>query len=132
MLEEAADELFSGDRTTLNLIGGRLFISESDVPIFQLAQAVVADSDAKDVRGEILEGLCATADGFGMNYPILAPEVRSNCREQPGLFQCIAKLGAEDHGQRFDGHEKVGARGAPAALGSEAAAGDDVMNVRMI
>jgi hypothetical protein len=57
MLEEATDELLSSDGATLELVRGRLFISESDLAIMQLAQAVVADSDAKDVGGEILEGL---------------------------------------------------------------------------
>jgi len=50
VLQEAADELFSGDRTTLNLIGGRFFISESEVAVLQFEEAIVADGDAKDVR----------------------------------------------------------------------------------
>jgi hypothetical protein len=59
VLEEATDELFGGEGATLELVSGRLFVRESNSAIFQLAQAVVADSDAKDVRGEILEGLLA-------------------------------------------------------------------------
>ena len=57
MLEEATDELLSRDRAALNVIGGRLFIGESDVAVLQLTEAVVADSDAKDVGGEVLESL---------------------------------------------------------------------------
>ena len=59
VLEEAADELLRRDRALLNLIGGGFFVGESEVAIFQLAQAVVAKGHAKDVRGEILEGLLA-------------------------------------------------------------------------
>jgi hypothetical protein len=35
VLKEAADELLSRDRTTLNLISGRLFVSEGEDTIFQ-------------------------------------------------------------------------------------------------
>ena len=59
MLEKAADELLSTECRVLEFVSGGLFIGESDVPIFQLTDAVVADSDAKDVRGEILESLGA-------------------------------------------------------------------------
>ena len=59
VLEEAADELFRGDGAVLELVSGRVFIGESDIAIFEFAQTVVADGDAKDVRGEILEGLLA-------------------------------------------------------------------------
>ncbi len=57
VLEEAADELCGGECAVLELLSGRLFEGESDLTIFQLEQAVVADGDAKDIRGEILEGL---------------------------------------------------------------------------
>lgn len=62
---------------------GQLFISESDLAIMQLAQAVVADSDVKDVGGEILEGL---AD--------LSPRVRNgppslSARPGPVLEQTV-------------------------------------------
>jgi hypothetical protein len=35
MFQEAADELLSRDRTTLNLINGQLFVSEGEDTIFQ-------------------------------------------------------------------------------------------------
>ena len=56
VLQEAADELRGRHRAVLDLRSGRVFIGESDVTIFELAQAVVAEGDAKDVRSEILEG----------------------------------------------------------------------------
>jgi hypothetical protein len=59
VLEEATDELLGREGATLELVSGRLFVRESDLAIFQLTEAVVGDSDAKDVRGEILEGLGA-------------------------------------------------------------------------
>ena len=59
MLEKATDELFGGDGAMLELISGRLFVRESDLAIMEVAEAVVTDGHAKDVRGEILEGLLA-------------------------------------------------------------------------
>ena len=59
VLEEAANELCSSDGAVLELLAGGFFKSESDVAVLQFAQAVVADGDAKDVRGEILESLLA-------------------------------------------------------------------------
>ena len=44
MLEEAPDELLGADGAVLELVGGGLFISESDVPVFQLAWSPAAAS----------------------------------------------------------------------------------------
>ena len=56
-MEEAADELRSRDRTALNLSSGGVFIGESEVAVLELAQPVVAEGDAKDVRSEIFASL---------------------------------------------------------------------------
>ena len=132
VLQEAPDELFSGDSATLELVRGRFLVSESDLALMQLAQTVVTESDAKDIRGEILEGLDAGADGFAVDHPVFAPNLGPDQGKQIRLFQLIAKLGAEDLGERFDGHEKVFAGGAPTALSRQAAAGDEVMHMGMI
>src|SRR5260370_33991636 len=42
------------------------------------------------------------------------------------------QVGVEDWGERFEGHQEVLACRAPATVVSEAAAGDEVMDVRMI
>src|SRR5450759_6028562 len=73
VLEEATDELFRAHSAVLDLISGRLFISESDVAVLQLEEAVVADSDAKDVRGEVLKRGLARTDRLAVNYPPLFP-----------------------------------------------------------
>ncbi len=73
VLEEATDELCGGDGAMLELISGRLFVRESDLALMQLAEAVVTDSDAKDVRGEIFESLLAGAHRFGVDHPIIDP-----------------------------------------------------------
>ena len=75
-MEEAANELCGSDGAVPKLVSGRLFIGESDVALFQFTDAVVADSDAEDVRGEILEGLGTGADGFRVDHPGFAPNSR--------------------------------------------------------
>jgi len=109
VLEEATDELCGGDGAMLELISGRLFVSESDLTIMQLAEAVVAEGDAKDVRGEILESLLTGAHRFGVDHPVFAPNAGLEQSKQTSLFQLLTKLGTEDPGERFDGDEKVGA-----------------------
>ena len=66
-----------------------------------------------------------------MHDPVFAPDVRLQEREQISLLQLVAEYGAEDWGESFDGHEKVFACGPPVAIISQAAAGDDVMYMRM-
>ncbi len=73
MVEEAANELLGSDGAKFKLVSGGVFIRESDLAIMELAEAVVTEGDAKDVRGEILESLGAGADGFGVDDPFLFP-----------------------------------------------------------
>ena len=63
VLEEATDELLGGEGAILELISGGVFVGERDLAIMQLAEAVVTEGHAKDVRSEIAEGLLAGADG---------------------------------------------------------------------
>src|SRR6266404_3994826 len=74
VLEEATDELCGGHGGVHKLVSGRFFVGESEVAVLQLAEAVVTDGDAEDVRGEILESLSAGANGFGVDHPGLAPD----------------------------------------------------------
>ncbi len=132
VLQETMDELLGGDGAVLELVSGGLLVGESDLAIFQLTQAVVADSDAEDIRSEILESLFAGTDGLGMDHPWFAPDAGRDLSKEFGLFESVTELGAEDQGERFDGHEKVLAGSVPAASSREAAAGDEVMDVGMI
>ena len=75
MLEEAANELLGGEGAVLELVSGGIFVRERDLASLQLAEAVVTEGHAKDVRGEIFEGLLAGADRFGMDDPLLFPEI---------------------------------------------------------
>ena len=72
---------FSAGRVaTLDLVSGRFFVVKVTAPFSQLAQAIVGEGDAKDVRGEILEGGEAGADRQAVNHPVFFPD-------------CAARLG---------------------------------------
>ena len=96
VLEEAADELLGGDGATLELVGSRFLVIESDVAIFETDQATIGDGHAKDVRSKVFESGEAAADRLGVDHPSWLPDAGRNGREQFGLFQLITKLGAED------------------------------------
>jgi hypothetical protein len=55
VLKEAADELFGRDGRVSGLIRGRILVGKSDLAILEREDAVIADGDAKDVRGEVFE-----------------------------------------------------------------------------
>jgi hypothetical protein len=74
VLEEATDELFGTDGALFELISGGFFVRESDLASLQLAEAVVAEGDAKDVRGEILESFGARAYRLRVDHPIFTPD----------------------------------------------------------
>jgi len=75
VLEEATDELCGSDGAMLELISGGVFVRESDLALMQLAEAVVADGHAKDVRSEILEGCFTGADRLRVDDPFLFPSL---------------------------------------------------------
>jgi hypothetical protein len=74
VLEETADEFFSGDGGELELLGCGIFVLEGDFAIFEIEDTVIADGDAKDVRSEVLEGSQTAADRFAMNDPVFVPD----------------------------------------------------------
>jgi hypothetical protein len=59
VLKEAADELFGRDGRVSGLIRGRILVGKSDLAILEGEDAVIADGDAKDVRGEVFESSLA-------------------------------------------------------------------------
>ena len=66
-------EFFSGKSTRLELTGVRSVIAECYLIILHLDQAAVADGDAEDIGGQILEGGTTITHQLAMNNPILLP-----------------------------------------------------------
>lgn len=107
MLEEAMDELFSGERSGLDLLGGRFFVLKRDLPVAALAQAMVAERDAKDVGSKILASGEAGADCLAVNHPVLLPNAAGDRGAEAGLSQSRTKLAAEEEGERVLMEQKV-------------------------
>lgn len=74
VLQEATNELCGRNGAALELLSGRLLVGESNLTVLQIFEAPVRDSDAKDVRGEILAGCFAAANRLGMDHPGFAPD----------------------------------------------------------
>jgi hypothetical protein len=56
VLQKAVDEFFGGKGTQPESAGVRSAIAKSDLIVLQFDQAAVADGDAEDIRGQVLEG----------------------------------------------------------------------------
>ncbi len=95
MLEEASDEFLCGKRAAMPLVAFALLEAEGDVPVFKFFNAVVGDSNASDVGGEVGDDLCAGAGWFTMGYPCLLPDVGGGVIEQVGLGDLLLDLPPE-------------------------------------
>src|SRR6266508_6266360 len=108
VLEEATNELLDSHRAVLHLISGGLFVGESDVAVFQLAQPVVTEGDAEDIRSKILEGLLATTDWCGVDYPALRQTCGSTCANSSVLFNSSRNLARKILERALTGTRKSG------------------------
>ena len=116
MLEEAMDELFCGEGAELVLVGIGRAVAKSDLIVFELDQAAVADGNPKDVRGEILEGRATIANRFAVDNPLLLPDSVRDIVGQAEFLKGVVELGLEDSGERFDWQQKVMAGRQPGAM----------------
>lgn len=139
MLEEAVDEMLHGGGAGLELSGIGSAVLESDLGSLEAAiiseahQTAIGDSDAEDVRGEVLEGSLSIADWFAVNDPVLAPNLWSYLSKDGGFFEDVLKFGPEELGECLDGEKEVVVSGHPnfPVLG-KSAAGDQIVDMGMI
>jgi len=151
--QEAADEL---DRIESHGLGagmiGVVFPVKADMAVFQRAKAMVGDGDAMRIAGQILEHAPrSTERRLHVNYPFelrdcfahglergrlgqiakLAGEMEPAFAKSPcqGEKEEFAELTAEDLIRKEEGI--LPASDPAAAVGGEAAAGNDAMNVGM-
>jgi len=99
VLEEATDELLGGHRDGFHAAGLGITVAKRDMTVLERDDVSVADGDREDIRGQVLNGCLAAADGDDVHHPILFPEVRRDLIEKAGSFQQIAEFAAEDLGQ---------------------------------
>src|SRR5215475_2415421 len=132
VLKEAADKLLGGNGRESGPISGRILVGKSDLAILEGEDAAIADGDAKDVRSEVFEGGGACAYRLRVNDPIFAPDLLIKEMEEIALFEQVPELGAEEDRERLDVNEEIPSGSSPAAIGGQAASGDDVVKVRMV
>jgi hypothetical protein len=104
--KRAVDEFLGGQRAELGLtrVG---FVTKRDLVVLHLDDAVVAEGDAKDVGGEILESRATIADGLAVNDPVLLPHSCGDVGKTVGLAQGITDIGVKELGQRLDGEQEI-------------------------
>ena len=111
VLQEAADELFNGQRPVCPCVARALLDAEGHLPICALCQAVIGDGDPVEVGGEVGEDFCAGAGRLTMGYPSLCPDLGRHVREETGGSQGRLELAPEELGERVDGHQPIGITG---------------------
>ena len=109
-------------RTRFALGCGRFCVRQGDLAIGQRAQAVRAEGDPEQGRGQRAPGLLAPATWLTVHAPILVPDGRIDAWVQRRLLQFVSARRADEHGQRRDGYPAVRPCGLPVALGRQAAA----------
>ena len=132
MLKKAVNESPGGQRAELGLAGVGV-VAEGDLVILDLDDAAIAEGNAKDVGGEILEGRAAIADGLAVDDPVLLPHGSGDVGKAIGLAQGVPELGSNKLGQRLDGEQEHFLRGQPGLpIFSQTTRRDEVMHVRMV
>ena len=107
MLEEAVDEFFCGEGAELVQAGIGRAVAKSDLIVFELDQAAVADGDAEDVGSQVLKDSAAVADWFAVNDPILFPDTGRDIVGEASLLQGVVEFGPEYPGEGFDREQEV-------------------------
>jgi hypothetical protein len=81
MLQETMNELECAQGTTFFSPGLRVTIAKCHTVTFQLEEPVVANRDAENVGGQVLQSTQTRAHAFTVHHPILPPDLRWN----PGI-----------------------------------------------
>ena len=101
------DELFCGEGAELVLVGIGRAVAKSDLIVFELDQAAVADGNPEDVRSQVLEGSAAIADGFAVDDPVLFPGAGRDGVGGVGFLKSLKELGSIDSGKGLDREQEV-------------------------
>src|SRR6266487_4184573 len=75
VLQKAAQKRECWQATGSQLLGLAVTIAKCDAIILDTYNAVVAERDTENIRREILQRGCTTADHTTINHPCLAPRV---------------------------------------------------------
>ena len=155
MQQKAADKLLRRDchlSVLFAVFGPVLFVLECDLAVLYISQPVIADGDTMGIAAQIVDDLLGAAEWrLGVDHPFPLPERTEQRPEGIGfgqwrqvtvkgqtllfkrLFERFEKQAAEQARQNADAEEESPAPVDPTrAIGPQAAAGDDRVNVGMV
>ncbi len=133
MLQEAVDEVQRPQRTALLCAGLGVAITKGHAVIFQLEQAVVAQSNPENVGRQVPQGIETRPHFFTMDHPFLLPNPGRDAGITICLTQCLLQPGAKYSRERSHREKEVVAGGHPAMLCLvPPACRNEIVNVRMV
>jgi hypothetical protein len=107
VLQETANEFFSGQGAELGLASIGIFVSKGHFGIFQFQDVVIADGHPENVSGDVLHCGPPVADRFAVHDPFLLPNRFGNVVEEISLSQSIPELGSKDPGEGFHREQEI-------------------------
>ena len=102
MLQEMMNEFFGGEGSSLGLSVFGIAVGESNLRALQRTrgesqQTTIRDGDAIDVGSQVLQSSIPVPDGFGMDDPLLTP----NVSRQKFKKRCLAQFFLESSPKKF-------------------------------
>lgn len=134
VLQEATHELEGLDVDGCVLARLTVAIAPEQAAIGQHGNVAIGSRGLEDVAGEITQGVLAGTGRSAVHVPMAFPHLGWNLQEEIRVFleQPLLEECAEVSPQSFDRQEELVARGHPGAtIGTQAAAGNQIVDVRM-
>jgi hypothetical protein len=134
VLEETAQPLVGLEGDGGVLAGLAVAIGPQEAAVGQLGEETIVGGGFEDVAGEVTEGILTGAGGLGADVPGSVPDIAGHLGQEVGmvLLQASFEEGATAIGQGAVVEQEVVFGGKPlAAVGTQAAAGHQVVNVGM-
>jgi hypothetical protein len=113
MLQETPDEFFCGQSTTIFFFGLGVAVSKGYQVIFQFEQAVVADSNPEDIRGQIFKGIQTRAYRFTVYNPFLRPNCGGDLRIESFISQSLMKFTSKEARKGLHRQQEILSRWQP-------------------
>ena len=134
VLEETAHPVQGLEIHRRSLASFALAIVPAQAAIGQAWHGTIGGGGLEDVTGQVTQSVLARTGRLGAHVPMSFPNLGRHLGQQVGMFpgQALLEHRAKTIAQGFMMEEMVVARRDPAtSIGTQAAAGNEVMNVRM-
>src|SRR6266508_1294519 len=101
MLQEPPNEGQCPKRTGSQLLGRTIAIAKRYAVILHADDAVIAQCNAEDIRGQVFERCCATPHRAAVHHPGLPPGFSWDVLVEVGLAEGGTQLGPKQDRQRL-------------------------------